>query len=175
MSVAQTAHSQFEQAYQLVAAINGPLARNEASGRSARIAARRREPAPPRPSRRRGCAAASTSLNSACASSRTLSVSWPSSANAGGKRYDIDDLETLHQGAGSAHRVAGRQRLQCSGAAHGAASELEQLQSRTQTLMRRAPVWLAAQNSLNQLCEQSGEQFASGRGGHRIPAAAAGA
>ncbi len=53
--------------------------------------------------------------------------------------------------------------------------ELEQLQSRTQTLMRRAPVWLAAQNSLNQLCEQSGEQFASGRGGHRIPAAAAGA
>lgn len=41
--------------------------------------------------------------------------------------------------------------------------ELEQLQSRTQTLMRRAPVWLAAQNSLNQLCEQSGEQFASGR------------
>ena len=30
MSVAQTAHSQFEQAYQLVAAINGPLARNEA-------------------------------------------------------------------------------------------------------------------------------------------------
>ncbi len=42
--------------------------------------------------------------------------------------------------------------------------ELEQLQSRTQTLMRRAPVWLAAQNSLNQLCEQSGEQFASGRG-----------
>ena len=37
------------------------------------------------------------------------------------------------------------------------------MQSRTQTLMRRAPVWLAAQNSLNQLCEQSGEQFASGR------------
>lgn len=31
MSVAQTAHSQFEQAYQLVAAINGPLARSEAS------------------------------------------------------------------------------------------------------------------------------------------------
>ncbi len=41
--------------------------------------------------------------------------------------------------------------------------ELEQLQSRAQTLMRRAPVWLAAQNSLNQLCEQSGEQFASGQ------------
>lgn len=32
MSVAQTAHSQFEQAYQLVAAINGPLARGDARG-----------------------------------------------------------------------------------------------------------------------------------------------
>ncbi|MFP1558601.1 hypothetical protein ACLB1T_23540 [Escherichia coli] len=30
MSMAQTAHSQFEQAYQLVVGINGPLARNEA-------------------------------------------------------------------------------------------------------------------------------------------------
>ena len=35
MSVAQTAHSQFEQAYQLVAAINGPLARSEAWERCA--------------------------------------------------------------------------------------------------------------------------------------------
>nr|VUD28312.1 Chromosome partition protein MukB [Raoultella sp. NCTC 9187] len=39
--------------------------------------------------------------------------------------------------------------------------ELEQLQSRTQTLLRRAPIWLAAQNSLSQLCEQSGQQFES--------------
>lgn len=34
MSVAQTAHSQFEQAYQLVVAINGPLARDEARCRT---------------------------------------------------------------------------------------------------------------------------------------------
>ncbi|VFS88805.1 Structural maintenance of chromosome-related protein [Kluyvera cryocrescens] len=39
--------------------------------------------------------------------------------------------------------------------------EQEQLQSRISALMHRAPVWLAAQNSLNQLCEQSGEQFES--------------
>ncbi len=114
-------------------------------------------------------------MNSACASSRTLSVSWPSSANAGGKRYDIDDLETLHQEleariASLADSVSNAQEQRMA-----LRQELEQLQSRTQTLMRRAPVWLAAQNSLNQLCEQSGEQFASGRGGHRIPAAAAGA
>lgn len=172
MSVAQTAHSQFEQAYQLVAAINGPLARNEArdvARELLRDGVNQRHQA----EQAQGCAAASTSLNSACASSRTLSVSWPSSANAGGKRYDIDDLETLHQEleariASLADSVSNAQEQRMA-----LRQELEQLQSRTQTLMRRAPVWLAAQNSLNQLCEQSGEQFASG--GHRIPAAAAGA
>lgn len=41
--------------------------------------------------------------------------------------------------------------------------EQEQLQSRIQHLMRRAPVWLAAQNSLNQLSEQCGEEFTSSR------------
>ncbi|MDD0107622.1 hypothetical protein PSY83_24075, partial [Shigella flexneri] len=30
-----------------------------------------------------------------------------------------------------------------------------------QQLMQRAPVWLAAQNSLNQLSEQCGEEFTS--------------
>ncbi|UMX60800.1 hypothetical protein MJ391_10260 [Escherichia coli] len=39
--------------------------------------------------------------------------------------------------------------------------ELEQLQSRIQSLMQRAPVWLAAPNSLNQLSEQCGEEFTS--------------
>lgn len=39
--------------------------------------------------------------------------------------------------------------------------EQEQLQSRIQSLMQRAPVWLAAQNSLNQLSEQCGEEFTS--------------
>lgn len=81
MSVAQTAHSQFEQAYQLVAAINGPLARNEAwdvARELLRDGVNQRHQA----EQAQGCAAASTSLNSACESSRTLSVSWPSSANA---------------------------------------------------------------------------------------------
>ena len=41
--------------------------------------------------------------------------------------------------------------------------ELEQLQSRSQTLLQRAPVWLAAQSSLNQLSEQCGETFESSR------------
>lgn len=41
--------------------------------------------------------------------------------------------------------------------------ELEQLQSRSKTLLQRAPIWLAAQSSLNQLSEQCGQEFASSR------------
>lgn len=40
---------------------------------------------------------------------------------------------------------------------------MEQLQSRSKVLLQRAPVWLAAQSSLNQLSEQCGEQFESSR------------
>jgi chromosome partition protein MukB len=81
MSVAQTAHSQFEQAYQLVAAINGPLARNEAwdvARELLRDGVNQRHQA----EQAQGCAAVSTSWNSVCASSRTPSASWLSSANA---------------------------------------------------------------------------------------------
>lgn len=39
--------------------------------------------------------------------------------------------------------------------------ELEQLQSRSKTLLQRAPIWLAAQSSLNQLSEQCGQEFSS--------------
>lgn len=80
-----------------------------------------------------------------------------------GKRYDIDELEALHQeleariaSLSDSVSTASERRMTLR-------QELEQLQSRTQTLMRRAPIWLAAQNSLNQLCEQSGEQFESSR------------
>lgn len=76
-----------------------------------------------------------------------------------GKRYDIDELEALHReleariaSLSDSVSTASERRMTLR-------QELEQLQSRTQTLMRRAPIWLAAQNSLNQLCEQSGEQF----------------
>ncbi|WP_158679096.1 hypothetical protein, partial [Cronobacter sakazakii] len=37
------------------------------------------------------------------------------------------------------------------------------IQSRVKTLTSHAPAWLAAQNSLNQISEQSGETFESGQ------------
>lgn len=78
-----------------------------------------------------------------------------------GKRYDIDELEALHQELEA--RIASLSDSVSSASERRMTlrQELEQLQTRTQTLMRRAPIWLAAQNSLNQLCEQSGEQFES--------------
>lgn len=95
MSVAQTAHSQFEQAYQLVAAINGPLARNEAwdvARELLRDGVNQRHQA----EQAQGCAAASTSeqrLREQQDAERQLAEFCKRQ----GKRYDIDDLETLHQ------------------------------------------------------------------------------
>ncbi len=80
-----------------------------------------------------------------------------------GKQYDAEELEALHQQleaqiAALSDNVAaaGEQRMAMR-------QELEQLQSRIQSLTKRAPVWLAAQSSLTQLSEQSGEQFESGQ------------
>ncbi|MCS5873875.1 hypothetical protein LN650_21440 [Klebsiella pneumoniae subsp. pneumoniae] len=105
------------------------------------------EPAPPGRARRRAAAASTSSNRRACASSRTLSVSWPSSANA---RVNATISTIWKRCIGSWKRIASladsvsmlqEQRMALR-------QELEQLQSRApRTLMRRAPVWLAAQNS----------------------------
>lgn len=162
MSVAQTAHSQFEQAYQLVAAINGPLARNEAwdvARELLRDGVNQRHQA----EQAQGLRSRLNELEQRLREQQDAERQLAEFCKRRGKRYDIDDLETLHQEleariASLADSVSNAQEQRMA-----LRQELEQLQSRTQTLMRRAPVWLAAQNSLNQLCEQSGEQFASGQ------------
>ncbi len=76
-----------------------------------------------------------------------------------GKNFDIDELEALHQELEA--RIASLSDSVSNareGSAWHCAGEQEQLQSRIQSLMQRAPVWLAAQNSLNQLSEQCGER-----------------
>ena len=162
MSVAQTAHSQFEQAYQLVAAINGPLARNEAwdvARELLRDGVNQRHQA----EQAQGLRSRLNELEQRLREQQDAERQLAEFCKRQGKRYDIDDLETLHQEleariASLADSVSNAQEQRMA-----LRQELEQLQSRTQTLMRRAPVWLAAQNSLNHLCEQSGEQFASGQ------------
>lgn len=78
-----------------------------------------------------------------------------------GKNFDIDELEALHQELEA--RIASLSDSVSNAREERMAlrQEQEQLQSRIQSLMQRAPVWLAAQNSLNQLSEQCGEEFSS--------------
>ncbi len=78
-----------------------------------------------------------------------------------GKNFDIDELEALHQELEA--RIASLSDSVSNAREERMAlrQEQEQLQSRIQSLMQRAPVWLAAQNSLNQLSEQCGEEFTS--------------
>lgn len=95
MSMAQTAHSQFEQAYQLVVAINGPLARN---GRGMSLA--------------NCCAKGSISVTAEQVQPLRMRLSeleqrlreqqeaerlLADFCKRQGKNFDIDELEALHQ------------------------------------------------------------------------------
>lgn len=160
MSMAQTAHSQFEQAYQLVVAINGPLARNEAwdvarellrEGVDQRHLAEQVQPL------RMRLSELEQRLREQQEAERLLA----DFCKRQGKNFDIDELEALHQEleariASLSDSVSNAREERMT-----LRQEQEQLQSRIQSLMQRAPVWLAAQNSLNQLSEQCGEEFTS--------------
>ncbi|MEO2939824.1 chromosome partition protein MukB, partial [Escherichia coli] len=160
MSMAQTAHSQFEQAYQLVVAINGPLARNEAwdvarellrEGVDQRHLAEQVQPL------RMRLSELEQRLREQQEAERLLA----DFCKRQGKNFDIDELEVLHQELEA--RIASLSDSVSNAREERMAlrQEQEQLQSRIQSLMQRAPVWLAAQNSLNQLSEQCGEEFTS--------------
>ncbi|HDJ1088706.1 TPA: chromosome partition protein MukB [Escherichia coli] len=158
MSMAQTAHSQFEQAYQLVVAINGPLARNEAwdvarellrEGVDQRHLAEQVQPL------RMRLSELEQRLREQQEAERLLA----DFCKRQGKNFDIDELEALHQELEA--RIASLSDSVSNAREERMALRQEQLQSRIQSLMQRAPVWLAAQNSLNQLSEQCGEEFTS--------------
>ncbi len=96
MSVAQTAHSQFEQAYQLVAAINGPLARGEAwsvarellrEGVEQRHLAEQVQPLRMRLSE----------LEQRLREQQDAERLLAEFCKRQGKQFDIDELEALHQ------------------------------------------------------------------------------
>jgi chromosome partition protein MukB len=158
MNVAQSAHKQFEQAFQLVEAINGPLARDEAwdiarellrDGVNQRHLAEQAQPLRSRLSE----------LEQRLREQQDAERLLTEFNKRQGKRYDIEELEELHQeleariaslsdSVSNAHEK--RMNLR---------QELEQTQTRIQALQKRAPVWLAAQSSLNQLADQCGETF----------------
>ncbi|WP_130099261.1 chromosome partition protein MukB [Siccibacter turicensis] len=160
MSVAQTAHSQFEQAYQLVAAINGPVSRSEAwsvARELLRDASNQRHQADQVASLRGRLNELEQRLREQQEAERLLSEFCKRQ----GKQIDPEMLEALQQeyeeriaSLSDSVAQAGEQRVALR-------QELEQVQATIKTLTQRAPVWLAAQSSLSQLSEQSGETFES--------------
>ncbi|MDI6455572.1 chromosome partition protein MukB [Cronobacter muytjensii] len=162
MSVAQTAHSQFEQAYQLVTSINGPVSRAEAwsvARELLRDASQQRHLAEQVQPLRMRLSELEQRLREQQDAERLLA----DFCKRQGKDYDPEDLEALNEeleariaALSDSVAQAGEQRMTLR-------QELEQIQSRVKTLISQAPVWLAAQNSLNQISEQSGETFESGQ------------
>ncbi|MEE3649561.1 MULTISPECIES: chromosome partition protein MukB [unclassified Brenneria] len=162
LSVADAAHSQFEQAYQLVTRIAGAVSRGDAwqvardllrDSSSQRYQAERVQPLRMRLSeleqRLREQQDAERLLQDFC--------------KRHGQDYQPDDLESLQQELearietlSSLVAEAGERRMALR-------QELEQVQQRIQQLTARAPVWLAAQETLTQLSEQSGETFEDSR------------
>ncbi|WP_033568436.1 chromosome partition protein MukB [Dickeya undicola] len=158
LSVADAANSQFEHAYQLVCRIAGAISRSDAwdvardvlrDSSSQRYLAEQVQPLRMRLSeleqRRREQQDAERLLQEFVKRS--------------GQDYQPEDLDSLQQeleariedlsvrvSQAGEHRLALRQ-------------ELEQIQQRITQLTARAPVWLAAQEALTQLGEQSGENF----------------
>lgn len=76
-----------------------------------------------------------------------------------GKQFDPEELEALHEEL--EERIGALQQTVAEASEQRMAlrQELEQIQASIKTLNLRAPRWIAAQTSLTQLCEQSGEQF----------------
>jgi len=160
MSVAQTAHSQFEHAYQLVAAISGPVSRSEA-WEAARELLRdsnnqRHLTEQVQPLRMR-----LNELEQRLREQQEAERLLADFCKRQGKQFDPEDLETLHEEL--EERIATLQQgvSEASEQRVSLRQEQEQVQARIKRLSLRAPVWLAAQTSLNQLCEQSNEEFES--------------
>ncbi|CNH09408.1 chromosome partition protein MukB [Yersinia intermedia] len=162
LSVADAAHSQFEQAYQLVVAIAGQVSRSEAwqaarellrDWPSQQHLAERVQPLRMRLSeleqRLRAQQDAERLLHEFCKRQ--------------GQVYQPEELEELQRELESQVEElslnvsdAGERRMEMR-------QELEQIKLKIQQLTARAPVWLAAQDALSQLSEQSGEALEDSR------------
>ncbi len=156
LSVADAAHGQFEQAYQLVGKIAGQVSRSEAwqcarellrDWPSQQHLAERVQPLRLRLSE----------LEQRLRSQQDAERLLQEFCKRHGQEYQPDDLDMLQQeleerleSLSQNVSEAGERRMEMR-------QELEQIQQRIRELTARAPVWLAAQDALGQLSDQSGE------------------
>ncbi|MGK3123505.1 chromosome partition protein MukB [Candidatus Pantoea formicae] len=160
LSVAEAAHSQFEQALALVTSIAGEVSRQEAwqVGRDLlRDAANQRHHADQLSSLRLRLNELETRLREQHEAERLLA----DFCKRQGQQYDADALEGLQreleaqiEQLNESVADAGERRMLMR-------QELEQLRERITVLTARAPHWLAAQEILTQLSEQTGQELTS--------------
>ncbi|MBL0910501.1 chromosome partition protein MukB [Pectobacterium carotovorum] len=162
LSVADAAHGQFEQAYQLVTKIAGAVNRNEAwqvardllrDSSSQRYQAERVQPL------RMRLSELEQRLREQQDSERLLQ----DFSKRNGQDYQPEELESLQQELDARIETLSSLVAEAGERRMALRQELEQTQQRIQKLTTRAPVWLAAQEMLTQLSEQSGETFEDSR------------
>ncbi|QCP59119.1 MULTISPECIES: chromosome partition protein MukB [Pantoea] len=160
LSVAEAAHSQFEQALALVTSIAGDVSRQDAwqVGRELlRDAGNQRHQAEQLSSLRLRLNELETRLREQHDAERLLA----DFCKRQGQQYDADALDGLQreleaqiEQLNSSVADAGERRMLMR-------QELEQLRERITALTARAPHWLAAQEILTQLSEQTGQELTS--------------
>jgi chromosome partition protein MukB len=162
LSVADAAHSQFEQAYQLVGKIAGEVSRSEA-WQTARELLRDWPSQQHQAERVQPLRMRLSELEQRLRSQQDAERLLQEFCKRHGQSYQPDELDALQQeleerleSLSQSVSEAGERRMEMR-------QELEQIQQRIKELTARAPIWLAAQDSLTQLSEQSGEAFADGQ------------
>ncbi|MCU1787681.1 chromosome partition protein MukB [Pectobacterium polaris] len=162
LSVADAAHGQFEQAYQLVTKIAGAVNRNEAwqvardllrDSSSQRYQAERVQPLRMRLSE----------LEQRLREQQDAERLLQDFSKRNGQDYQPEELESLQQELDARIETLSSLVAEAGERRMALRQELEQTQQRIQKLTARAPVWLAAQEMLTQLSEQSGETFEDSR------------
>ncbi|GKW21740.1 chromosome partition protein MukB [Pectobacterium araliae] len=162
LSVADAAHGQFEQAYQLVSKIAGAVNRNEAwqvardllrDSASLRYQAERVQPLRMRLSE----------LEQRLREQQDAERLLQDFSKRNGQDYQPEELESLQQELDARIETLSALVAEAGERRMALRQELEQTQQRIQKLTVRAPVWLAAQEMLTQLSEQSGETFEDSR------------
>ncbi|ACT12820.1 MULTISPECIES: chromosome partition protein MukB [Pectobacterium] len=162
LSVADAAHGQFEQAYQLVSKIAGAVNRNEAwqvardllrDSSSQRYQAERVQPLRMRLSE----------LEQRLREQQDAERLLQDFSKRNGQDYQPEELESLQQELDARIETLSSLVAEAGERRMALRQELEQIQLRIQKLTTRAPVWLAAQEMLTQLSEQSGETFEDSR------------
>ncbi|AXW88152.1 cell division protein MukB [Lonsdalea britannica] len=162
LSVADAAHSQYEQAYQLVTRIAGAVSRSEAwqvakdalrDSSSQRYQAERVQPLRMRLSE----------LEQRLREQQDAERLLQDFAKRNGQEYQPEELEGVQQEVDAQIEELAGLVAEAGERRMALRQELDQIQQRIQQLTARAPVWLAAQETLSQLSEQSGENFEDSR------------